>query len=136
MTVIAYKWGGISFDDNSLIRVLVLPSDADDAAPITFHLDGVDYQVPGGKVFMPGKVMAKIQSTLLPSRIGESDAADGAITKEVIFISTLVTADRWQELDVLGLYSAGKYVTAQTTDTTQLRQYTTLYGVEIDAQEI
>lgn len=138
MVVIAYKWGGIAFDDKSLIKTLILPSAAKDDVPITFHNDaGANYQVPAGKVFIVGKVMLGNGASLNApdyARIGESATADGAISKEVINLSGVVNS--WSYEDVIGVYAAGKYVTAETASTTSGHTViagTTLYGVEIPA---
>ena len=133
--VAVYKWGGIAFDDMSVIKTLILPSPAADNVPITFHDNGANYQVPGGKVFIVGKVMWAIANTSAYGRIGESDAADGGLTKEVINLNPHATLNRWQFVDVLGVYAAGKYVTGETSNiaNANLSIGTTLYGVEIDA---
>ena len=135
MVVIAYKWGGIAFDDKSLIKTLILPSDAKDDVPITFHDDGVDYQVPGGKVFIVGKAAWSLDTTGdFYGRAGESDAADGALTKEVINLIAHTTSNRWFYEEVLGIYTAGKYVTGETNSIgVDMGAGATLYGVEIDA---
>lgn len=133
--VVVYKWGKIAFDDYSLAKVLILPSAAKDDVPITFHDAGEDYQVPVGKVFIVGKVSFNMGSLIPVSRFGESDVADGAITKEVVKLGVLLL-DRWYYDDVLGIYTAGKYVTAETTSVdigADVIADTTLYGVEIPA---
>lgn len=133
MTVVVVKWAGVSFDDPALAKILILPSDAKDDTPITFHdLDGDDYQVPGGKQFIVGRWNYQVYVGYV-GRVGESDAADGAITKEVIKINARAT--EWFFDEVIGVYSAGKYVTAETTGTGAylMDADTTLYGVEIDA---
>ncbi|GAJ15573.1 unnamed protein product [marine sediment metagenome] len=132
--VVVYKWGGIAFDDKSLIKTLILPSIARDDNPITFHDNGVDYQVPVGKVFIVGHfVNIGTTTDAWVGRAGESDGADGAITRDVAQVE--IEADvKSNSKDVLGVYTAGKYVTAESdTNTTGPQQYSTLYGVEIDA---
>ena len=133
--VVVYKWGGIAFDDKSLIKTLILPSPAADNVPITFHDNGTNYQVPVDKVFIAGKIMWAIESTNAYGRVGESDAADGALTKEVINLSPHPTTDRWLSEDVIGVYVAGKYVTGESSGDAPkyLSVGTILYGVEIDA---
>ena len=131
--VIAYKWGGIAFDDYSLIKTLVLPSDAEDDVPITFHdEDGNNYQVPGGKVFIVGKVMVSLSSTTIMGRVGESNTADGAISKEIVSGLYVLVASGFLAHDVLGVYATGKYVTGESNhSTSRLNAGTTVYGVEI-----
>ncbi len=136
MAVIAYKWGGIAFDDKSLIKTLILPSNAKDDVPITFHDNGTNYQVPGSKVFIVGKVMWALEDILYYGRVGESDTADGALTKEIIILTPHPTPPAWQYADILGVYSTGKWVTGETSGTSsghELVAGCTLYGVEIDA---
>ncbi len=134
MTVIAYKWGGVSFDDKSLIKTLVLPSNARDNVPITFHDNGVDYQVPGGKVYIVGRAVWAIDDNTKYGRVGEADSADGALSKEVITLNPHPTAFRWMYDDIIGIFVATKYVTGETNSTTYgIGAGATLYGVEIDA---
>ena len=133
--VVAYKWGGIAFDDKSLIKTLILPSNAYDNVPITLHYNGVNYQVPAGKVFIVGRAMWAVSiGTLHYGRVGESGIADGAISKEVLILNPHPTAGSWVYDDVIGIYTAGKYVTGETSSTTYyLYAGSTLYGVEIPA---
>ncbi len=136
MVVIAYKWGGISFDDKSLIKTLTLPSLAKDNVPITFHDEaGSDYVVPGGKVFIVGKAMWGMQSLQeFFGRAGESATADGVISKELLNLSPSTTTYGWQYGDVLGVYAAGKYVTGESSSNTySMLAGTTLYGIVTDA---
>ena len=135
--VVVYKWGGIVFDDKSLIKTLILPSEATDATPITFHDNGTNYQVPVGKVFIVGRGMWAIGTTIIIyGRVGESASADGALTKEVINLNPNPISAAWSYEDVIGVYTAEKYVTGETSTTAagdELQVGTTLYGVEIDA---
>ncbi len=134
--VVVYKWGGIAFDDYSLVKTLLLPSDAKDDVPITFHDNGTNYQVPGGKVFIVGRAMWAIGTITKYGRVGESDAADGALTKEVINLNPHPTVDLWQYDDVIGVYTATKWVTGETTGTGSIEELlagSTLYGIEINA---
>lgn len=131
--VLVYKWGGIAFDDKSLIKTLVLPSDAYIAVPITFHDADGDYQVPVGKVFIAGKVMVQMSAIALLGSIGESDEVDGAITRKVISGLHVKSSGAMLTHDVIGIYTAGKYVTGLTDDTDQMKDGSAIYGVEIDA---
>lgn len=134
--VVVYKWGVVAFDDYSLSKILTLPSEAKDDVPITFHDNGVDYQVPAGKVFIVGKIGLIMGNIVYHGRIGESDTADGAINKEILKGLGVDTIEVVKYLDVLGVYTAGKYVTAETTGTgagQEIDSDTTLFGVEITA---
>lgn len=136
--VIAYKWGVIAFDDRSLAKILTLPSNAKDDVPITFHdEDGNDYQVPGGKVFIAGRVAVAVSNIALPTRlgrIGESDTADGAISKDILKSLKGSANSEIGYLDILGVYATGKYITGETSDTTYtMLADTIIYGVEITA---
>lgn len=137
MGAMAYKIGGVAFDDKSLLKVLTLPSDADDDTPVTFHdSTGSNYQVPIGKVFIAGLLYMAILDLSKPARIGESDAADGGIITEVLFGLTAIVTGTFIELNVLGVFSAEKYVTGGTTSTAAsdaLKTNSTIYGIEIDA---
>lgn len=129
---VVYKWGGIAFDDYNLAKMLILPSNAADATPKTFHdEEGDDYQVPVGKVFIVGKGVWAIGDATTVGRVGESDAADGAITKEVIHLGPHTASGHWIFEDIFGVYTAGKYVTAETDGVQTLRMNTALYGVEV-----
>lgn len=132
--VVVYKWGGIAFDDPSLAKILILPSNCHDDNPITFHDGANDYQVPAGKVFIAGKVAVAVKDIAAPGRIGESNTMDGAISKEVL--SGLIGPANilFGYLDVFGVYTAGKYVTGEGTyagSSYEMKVYTTLYGVEV-----
>lgn len=131
MTVIAYKIGGISTDDYSLVKQLLLPSDAADDNPVTFHdPDGNDYQVPASHIYVASKVAYLVESTGYIGRIGESDSADSAISKEVIILPGY---DKQAIEDVFGVFAASKYVTGETTNTNNdLMKDAMVYGVEID----
>ncbi len=133
MAVIVYKWGGIAFDDKSLIKTLILPADADFVAPITYHDEaGNNYVVPVGKVFICGlMVFILTVSTVLP-RAGESDGIDAAITKPVVTGASLAGSIAGSQ-EVIGLFAAGKYVTGSSSTTAQHRTGSMLFGIEIDA---
>ena len=134
MAVLAYKWGGISFDDKALIKILTLPSAAKDDAPITFHDGATNYQVPGSKVFIVGKISYGTTFLSVTGRVGEADAVDGALTKEILTGLGADLTGSFHFRDVIGVYAAGKYVTGESTSTSQtMLTGTTLFGVEIDA---
>lgn len=129
---INYSIGGYKTKDYSEIKLLMLPSDATDAAPKTFHdTDGNDYVVPTGKVFVAGIVCFYLDYATNRGRIGESDSADGAISREVLYFSKGGITVGMQ--DVLGTFRAGKYITGESTSGFGLRKPTYLYGAEIDA---
>ncbi len=134
--IVVYKWGGIAFDDKNLIKTLFLPSSAKSNVPITFHDEGgSNYQVPGGKVFIAGRFCFAMSGSDALARAGESNAVDGVITKDVVVASTIAGGKAGFE-DVLGVFTAGKYVTAGTNTTAYtIVQNSALYGIEIDAWE-
>jgi len=131
MTVIAYHLGLVSTDDYSLIKTLVLPSNAEDDVPITFHEDGVDYQVPASHIFAAARILYRVSNASILGRIGESASADGAIATERIQISNSDTD--WHYEDVGSIFTASTYITGESNNSYYyLYADTTLYGAEID----
>ncbi|GAI76504.1 unnamed protein product [marine sediment metagenome] len=129
--VSAYKWGGIAFDDYSLSKVLILPSNAYNGNEVTFHAEnGSNYRVPSGKVFIVGYWFYDIWTALTTlGLVGESTSVDNALTKIVI--------RRYSGkgyADIMAVFTALKYVTAATTSATNpIEAGTTLFGVEVAA---
>ncbi|GAI76507.1 unnamed protein product, partial [marine sediment metagenome] len=79
MPAVVYKWGKVSTDSYSLIKAVTLPSAVTAANPVTFHAEnGSNYRVPAGKRFIVTQWMLK---ATIRSYIGESDSADGDLTK-------------------------------------------------------
>lgn len=129
---INYSIGGYKTENYNEIKLLILPSDATDAAPITFHdTDGDNYVVPTGKVFIAGIVSYYLDYATNRGRIGESNGVDGAISREVLYFSKGGTTVGMQA--VLGTFRAGKYITGESTSGFGLRKPTYLYGAEIDS---
>jgi hypothetical protein len=129
---IQYDIGGYVCTDYNDIKLLILPADATDSAPKTLHdTSGADYVVPENKIFIAGMVLYYLDYATNKGRIGESDSADGAISREVLHFSKGGTTVGM--MDVLGTFRAGKYVTGESTSGWGLRKPTYLYGVEIDA---
>jgi len=128
---IQYDIGGYLETDYNKLKLLVLPANATDAAPKTFHtVAGANYVVPENKVFIAGRVCCYLDYATNKGRIGESDTVDGAISREVLYFSKgLLTVIM---MDVMGTFTAGKYVTGESTSGFSLRTPTYLYGVEID----
>ena len=92
--------------------------------------------MPGAKVFIVGRAMWGLEDITRYGRVGESNTADGSLTKEVIILSPSPTTNGWQSGDIIGIFSAGKWVTGEssgTTNSNELVAGTTLYGIEIDA---
>jgi hypothetical protein len=135
---IVYKWGGIAFDDYSLAKILMLPTNTDDDPLYSFHDEaGSDYQVPAGHIFVAGKMFLGITPSPGASavgKIGESDTPDAALTKDNLsFPIPEAAVDYSHYLDVLIVFAAGKYITAQTSaGAIYIVAGTALYGVEID----
>ena len=129
----AFSIGGVNFNDYSKVKMLTLDSNADDAGPITLHDAGVDYQVPVGKVFIAFRALAKIEGTgSTIGRIGESDTADGAISREVLKLANGTIYPFM--VSIIGIFVAGKYVTGESDHGTYTMQTgTVLYGIEVDA---
>ena len=135
MVVIAYKWGGISFDDYTLSKILILPSDADDVE-ITFHdEEGQDYVVPEGHIFIVGKWALGVNSSsggATFAQVGPSAAAEGAPTKILLSRAVGANAHAGYYDDVLAVFVAAEYVTAlSSTSLVQQEADTVLYGVEV-----
>ena len=125
---------GVNFNDYDNIKTLTLDGNAEDDDPITLHDAGVDYQVGTGKVFIAFQALIWLEQIALVGRIGESDAADGAITKEVLKFGKGVQTPFMEPC--IGVFAAGKYVTAETTsnsDNYTIKSGSVLYGVEVDA---
>ncbi len=133
MATNAFRVGGVATDDYSEIKILRLPSDAQDDDPITFHdSSGSDYQVPADHVFIAGLLLFQTSSSnAWPLRVGESGSADGAIATEVILI-TGEDSGVWYHEEVMGVFTAGNYVTAESSDTDDnFLAQSTLYGIEV-----
>ena len=125
---------GVNFNGYANIKMLTLDGNAEDDDPITLHDAGVDYQVGVGKVFIAFRALIWLEQIAMVGRIGESDSADGAITKEVIKASNGTQVPFMT--DVIGVFAAGKYITAETdsaSDNYTIKSGSVLYGVEVDA---
>lgn len=130
---------GVNFNGYAKIKSLFLEGDAEDDDPITLHHYNVggtleDYQVPTGKVFISFQALVWLQQVQMVGRIGESDAFDEAITKDILKFSQGNTLPFIT--DCYGVFAAGKFVTAETdsaSNTYQIKSGTVLYGVEVDA---
>lgn len=138
MAVIAYKWGGIAFDDKSLIKSLHLPLEAQIGAKITFHDEaGDNYQVPAGKVFIVGRVSGLFECKVAEPHIvyiGESDALDDSLTKILYQKPVAANTSLHVSEEILILFAATKYVTADSDNANTVHHPGgMLYGVEIDA---
>ena len=125
---------GVNFNGYANIKMLTLDGNAEDDDPITLHDAGVDYQVGVGKVFIAFQALIWLEQIAMVGRIGESDSADGAITKEVIKASNGTQVPFMT--DVIGVFAAEKYVTAESdsaSDNYTIKSGSVLYGVEVDA---
>ena len=125
---------GVNFNGYAKIKTLTLDGNAEDDDPITLHDEGVDYVVPTGKVFICFQALVWLQQVQMIGRIGESDSADGAITKEVLKLSQGNTLPFLTNCH--GVFTAGKYITAETdsaSDNYTIQSGSVLYGVEVDA---
>ena len=125
---------GVNFNGHGNIKMLTLDSDAKDDTPITLHFDGADYQVGTGKIFIAYQALIWLQQTGLIGRKGESGSGNGAISKEVLKFSNGTTVP-WMT-DCIGVFVAGKYVTAETDSTGgtyNIKTGSVLYGAEVDA---
>ena len=123
---------GVNFDGYSGIKMLTLDGNAEDDDPITLHDAGVDYQVPSGHIFVAFQALVWLEQIAMVGRIGESDTANGAISKEVIKVSNGTQVPFMT--DVVGVFAAGKYVTAESdsaSDNYTIKSGSVLYGVEV-----
>jgi len=124
----------VGTDDWSKIQVLTLPSNAKDDTPVTFHdSGGSDYQVPANTLFISISALMTIPSGE-DGRVGESDAGDGALTREVLYIkdATGGQLEMFGDAQMIGVFRAGKYVTAESTHSiTGIASGAVLIGVEV-----
>jgi len=125
---------GVNFNGHTNIKMLTLDGNAEDDDPITLHDEGEDYQVGTGKVFIAFQALIWLEQTAMVGRIGESDTADGAISKEVLKFSNGTQLPFMEAC--IGVFAAGKYVTAESdsaSDNYTIKSGSVLYGVEVDA---
>ena len=132
----AYEFSinGVNFDGYAKLKTLTLDGNAEDDDPITLHDAGVDYEVPGDKVFIAFQALVWLEQIAMVGRIGESDTADNAITKEVLKLGNGTQVPFMT--DCYGVFAAGKFITAETdssNDNYQIKSGSVLYGVELDA---
>lgn len=127
--------GGYICEDYNELKTLICFDDPTSSARKTFHYwDGdswENYQVPTGKVYIAGAISYWTDYATNKGIIGESDAVDSTITKQLFMCGNANINSGFQE--VYGRFTAGKYVTAQTSSGFSLRKPTYIYGVEIDA---
>jgi len=130
---INFTTGEHTTEDYSEIKTLWMSGQATDTSPKSLkRKDGEYYIVPAGKQFIAGLVQYHLDRTDYTGRIGESDAQNGAITKEVLSLPT--NSQKPDLIEVLGVFSAGKYITAETSAWDKpMLEPTFLYGVEVDA---
>jgi len=129
-----FSINGVNFDGYENIKMLTLDGNAEDDDPITLHDGGSDYEVPTGKVFIAFQALVWLEQIAMVGRIGESDTADGAISKEVLKMSNGTQVPFMT--DCYGVFTAGKFITAETdaaNDNYQIKSGSCLYGVEVDA---
>jgi len=125
---------GVNFNGYANIKMLTLDGNAEDDDPLTLHDAGVDYEVPTGKVFIAFQALIWLQQTAMVGRIGESDTADTAISKEVLKFSNGTVLPFMESC--IGVFAAGKFITAETdssNDNYTIKSGSVLYGVEVDA---
>ena len=129
--VVAYKWGGIAFDDYSLAKILRLPAFSAKTAEITFHDEaGSNYQVPASHIFVAGYMSYKVETDADIGAIGESDVVDSTLTKTLLIRGQ--TTAQWEWLKVMAVFAAGKYVTGSSQNAAwRIVNDTILYGVEV-----
>lgn len=141
----AFSMGGVNFNDYSQIKMLMLYTEAKDGTPITLHHPdaSTNYRVPkNGVDGYEGvdKVFIAFQAVLLQSssatlvRFGMSNTADATVDgQEVITCGAGLTSIPAM-VEVVGFFTAGKYVTAETNlNTLRLKVGSVLYGIEVDA---
>lgn len=136
-----FSINGVNFNGYAGIKTLILDALADSTHFTTLHHYNVagakvDYQVPGGSVFIAYQAMIIMATTAAIGRIGESEEADGAgspggMEKDVLFFGNgtllpFMTA-------CYGVFTAGKFVTASAVSSSDMEQYSVLFGVERDA---
>jgi len=132
----AYEFSinGINFDGYTKLKTLTLDGNAEDDDPITLHDAGADYEVPSGKVFIAFQALVWLEQIAMVGRIGESDTADAAISKEVLKLGNGTQVPFIT--DCYGVFTAGKFITAESdsnSDNYTIKSGSVLYGVEVDA---
>ena len=124
---------GVNFNGYENIKMLDLPSNAKDDVPVTLHDAGENYQVPADHIFIAFQACIHLEQTAMIGRIGESDTADGAISKEVLKLSHGVLVPFMESC--IGVFAATKWVTAETDSTNasyEMVSRSAIYGVEVD----
>jgi len=130
---------GVNFNGYAKIKSLFLEANAKDDVPKTLHHyndEGAleDYKVPEDKVFISFQAMIYLEQTTVIGRIGESDTADGAISKEILKFSNGTNLPFIT--NCYGVFAAEKYITAETDSSNasyEMVSGSVLYGVEVDA---
>ena len=131
--------GCLTVSDMSYAKTLYLPTDATDAAAKSMYdvATSAAYVVPAGKVFLAGLVSAYIDHGYNRGRIGEATASNGQITHDqMCFGSGASTLDVSTPafggtFSCPGVFTAEKYVNAESTGNYSLRTPTFVYGVEV-----
>ena len=124
---------GVNFNGYTNIKMLTLDGNAEDDDPITLHDAGVDYEVPADHIFIAFQALVWLEQIAMVGRIGESDTADAAISKEVLKFSNGTQVPFMEQC--IGVFAAGKFVTAESdsaSDNYTIKSGSVLYGVEID----
>jgi len=139
---IQHKIGVLRVADMGYAKTLYLPADATDASAKSMYdvSTSAVYVVPAGKVFLAGLVSAYIDHGYNRGRIGEGTSVDGQITHDqMCFGSGAVVLDASTPafggaFACPGVFTAGKYVNAESTGNYSLRKPTMLYGVEVSIE--
>jgi len=131
--------GCLIVSDMSYAKTLYLPADAtDSAAKSMFDVStGEVYVVPTGKVFLAGLVSCYLDHGYGRGRIDEGTALDGQITHDQMCFGSGATSPDASTpafggtYNCPGVFTAGKYVNAESTGSYSLRTPTFVYGVEV-----
>ena len=137
LSALGYEFtiNGVNFNGHANIKSLMLLGNAEDDDPITLRDAGAGdgYQVPTDHIFIAFQALVWLEQIAMVGRIGESDAADEAISKEVLKLGNGTQVPFITPC--YGVFTAGKYITAESdsaNDNYTIKAGSTLYGAEID----
>ncbi len=131
---IQHRIGVLRVADMSYAKTLYLPKNATNssAASMFDTATGSVYIVPAGKVFLAGMVSYYIDHGYNRGRIGEGTSLNGQISKDQMCFGNGAIGGGSDACP--GVFTAGKYVNAESTGNYSLRTPTLLYGVEVSIE--
>ena len=126
-----HRIGCLIVSDMSYAKTLYLPSDATDSSAKSMYdtADSAVYTVPTGKIFLAGKVSYYVDHGYNRGRIGEGTSSNGQISYDQMCFGNGTVGGG--NASCPGIFTAGKYVNAESTGNYSLRVPTMLYGIEV-----